>query len=156
MEKSLRVFLMKRMGWLKHRSKKHQSVIGKWWGFQLDWMKKYLFLVSSFFCFNHIFSVHHPLVPFVCPRWSSKSKMTPKHKGADKGAEDNTDEWRKSIQGVQQNKRVWNWGKPASSCQNLGSALFFGFNGFSLFLFLRISCLCLERRVRRWLLVVHW
>lgn len=147
---------MKKMGWLKFRCRKDRSVVGQWWDFQFDWIKKYLLLVSSFFPLSHIFSIHHTLVPLVCPLLYIKSKMTTRDKGVDEGTEDHVNQWRKSSQGVEQNERVWKWGKPTSCCQNLEAALFSGFNSFSLFPFLRISCLCLERRIRRWLLVVHW
>ena len=115
--------------------------------------------ISSFlfFAFSHIFSIPHTLGPFVCPLWSNKNKTTIKDEGMDKGG------WRQYLiseehQPTKYGKTSLELGKSSisSSWQNLGSALFSGFNGFSLFLFLRISCVCLERRVRRWLLVVHW
>lgn len=63
----------------------------------VDWIRKYLFLISSFFPFSPICSIHHTLVPFVFPFWCIKSKMTTKDKEVDEGAEDSEESQSKEL-----------------------------------------------------------
>lgn len=56
----------------------------------------------SFFPFSHMFSLHHTVVPFVYPLWSNEQNG---HQRNGLGTEVNTNQGRKSIQGVE-NRRM--------------------------------------------------